>query len=562
MSTKTDYRNIVKVVLVLASITAAFFKIFYGWDQDESYIILLIDRILKGDILYRDIWDLHQNCAVLPAFFMIIYSQFFGTAGMAVFLRIAAQLIILLASIIVYCFVKRSYNSDTAFFSALVVVNMLPRATLQLEYGLCTVLFSIISSILLLDVWKRGGDHGFLQVFISGLFYGMSVFVYPTMVISVPLYFYICFFRLDPDYKKGIKYSIAFWGACALLAAVFFAYIFHYLTPLEFIRVIREFGKSADHTTLFPAFQNSGIILKSLRRFIVYLAVSSALWFLAGKKINVFYIYIFISFISIVVPNISGFRPSGPFGMLERYIVLAFLSFFVIRKVKDKPVFWVLFMGGVSYYLGSLMGSNLGFNENAMYLEMSIVAGVISGVQDAGSYKEESIKLFSWTAICFLLLELIFSKGFFVRVNRTEPANITQCASVLEEGPFYGIRVKELQKTELDSHIDTVKCESDKEQLYLYLGNDPVYNFFFEGEVTSAQYAGTAMPNDQFIDYYFNFHHKLPGYLFVDKHTYPLYDDLLNNSFPKYLEENGYFGDIKDTGDFYIIRIISPLKSN
>lgn len=99
MNIKRDYRNLLKILMVFATVIAACYKITCGWDQDESYIMLLVYRLLKGDVLFRDIWDLHQTCAVLPAVLVSGYYKVFGITGMAVFLRCVTQILLILTAV-------------------------------------------------------------------------------------------------------------------------------------------------------------------------------------------------------------------------------------------------------------------------------------------------------------------------------------------------------------------------------------------------------------------------------------------------------------------------------
>ena len=559
MNKAINYKTVLKIVMVTATLTAGCFKILYGWDQDESYIMLLVFRLLKGDIIFKDIWDLHQTCAVLPAVLVSGYYKAFGITGMAVFLRCVTQILLVLTAVFLYLVINRSYGPDAAFFSAFIVLNMLPRATLQMEYGLSTVIFSIIASALLLDVWKNNVSRATLKIVFAGLFYGLSVYVYPTMIITVPLYFYITCFRLGDSMRQRVRYAILFWVTCGILAGLFFAYVFSHITPRDFLTVLGEFGKTADHTVMFPAFQNPAVILKSGIRIVIFLSVTLGLWFLLRKKLihpsQVFFVFLVVSFISVVIPNITGLRQSGPFGLLERYIVMAVISVFISFYTDDKPLFWTFLMGGLFYYLGSLMGSALGFNENAMFLEMTIIAGTVYGIRVMDLYEDEKIRIFSFTAICFLIFELAFSKGYFVRVNNTDPANITECNSILNKGPCYGIRVRGTQKSGYDSHIEIIERNSTEDQVYMYLGNDPIYNFFFRGEVTSAQYVGTARPNIQFVDYYSVFGHELPNQIYIDKSMYPDIEGFMNTEFGVFLKEMGYIGSIADVDMYFILSI-------
>ena len=138
--------------LILLSLFSAINKILYGLDMDETYILLLTQKINSGAVLYQDLWDMHQNCASVINLFYTPWQYFFGERGSLIYLRSVTTLILLLVSVFVFYSLRKYYNQKTAFVVAVFVFNFLPRATLQLEYGLSSILFSLISNILLLDI--------------------------------------------------------------------------------------------------------------------------------------------------------------------------------------------------------------------------------------------------------------------------------------------------------------------------------------------------------------------------------------------------------------------------
>ena len=77
--------------------------------------------------------------------------------------------------------------------------------------------------------------------------------------------------------------------------------------------------------------------------------------------------------------NITGLRPSGPFGLLERYIIYAVMAVILAFSLKkDPPLFYCFTIMGIFIFFGALAGSNLGFAQNALYLEPTIISFIIS----------------------------------------------------------------------------------------------------------------------------------------------------------------------------------------
>ena len=56
-------------VLVLLSVFAGVTKIFTGFDIDEAYALAIPYRVLQGDRLFADMWEVHQTSFILPYLF-------------------------------------------------------------------------------------------------------------------------------------------------------------------------------------------------------------------------------------------------------------------------------------------------------------------------------------------------------------------------------------------------------------------------------------------------------------------------------------------------------------
>ena len=546
MSKKNYLKNAWIISIILATFVSIYFRIYYGWDQDESYVILLADKIAEGKKLFKDLWDLHQTSAMFTAIFCKLYTMINGSVeGIGIYLRYISIIIQCLVAFLTFRIINKITKKESAFLAAIVVANMLPRATQQFEYGTMTIWAVIVSNLLLLDAYYSDRLM-YSKTIMSAIAYAISILAYPTMVISLPFYFY--FFIKNKNHIK-IKYSIIFIATCFILAVVFIVYLLSYMDIPEFMMTLKAIGDSGDHTSFFSAFLNISSLLKSLSRIFgtVFLAIgcSYMLSHFTKYHISVLYSYMIITTIIVIGLNLTGLRPSGPYGFLERYLAVVVLCFFIIKNDKKSsaiiPLFYVL---GIVYFLGSLMGSNLGLNENAMFLEMAIIAVVIIAYNNANKLEQVAVSIF--------VIGIIFTSGYFVRVNYTEPANVTQCTEMIEKGPLKGISVKAEQKEEITNKANVVSLVSEKGKTYALLSNEPLYNYYIEGDTVAPRYVTTAKYNQQWIDYYDLFDHDLPDILFVDKYWYSDIQSFYSTVFGKWIK-NKYDVSDTDRGEFWIL---------
>ena len=541
---------------ILATVVCIYFRLLYGWDLDESYNILLAQRIADGKVILKDLWDLHQTAAVFSSFFCRLYTKIVGsTEGIAIWLRGQSIIIQILVAVFGYISLKKKYGKKIAFAVAVIIANFLPRGTQELEYSTVAVWGCLVCSFLFLQIGKQKQEY--LKVIIAGIFYAAAVYAYPTMLITAP---YICFlliFILFDDRKIGLIHTLIFFLTCALLALGVLFYLLSNMSFGDLIAILHELGKNGDHTSWFGALFSADVLLKSLVRvgamIAAALVIKYAIRLIFKLDVATVFVYVTITTFLVIGLNITGLRPSGPFGLLERYIGAVLIMLFDWLRFKDKStedkkILWILGGMGIAVYVGALMGSNLGINENAMYLESSLICLVILSLRRLGNLGEKEA-IFGRIAIWCFVFGMVFTSGYFIRVDGTRPANVTECRDVMTNGPLKGIRVSPEKKQEYDRLCTSVDSITEEGKLYTLLTREPIMYYYVNGDYISAQYAATAQYyNEQWIDFYELFDHGKPDFFLVNKLLYPDLNELYEKEFGKWLESK-YEVDNQKTDD-------------
>lgn len=553
------YDKILISVFFIATVISIFFRIYYGWDHDESYNILLALRIADGKVLFKDMWDLHQTAAIFPAVLIKLYRSFTGAIdGLFVFLRAMSVLIQLFVGIYSFLVINRFYGWKCAGAVAVIVVNMLPRATQEIEYSTVSVWGMLICSMIFLSISKEKTNY-FFKLIVASFFYGAAVYAYPTLIVTIPFVIYLLVFVISK--QNGLSESLltilTFFGGCAVLVLLLFSYLFSNMTIADFFAVMVELGKNGDHTSLVSAFLQWSSIVKNVIRLAGMLAATYVLKVFLKRfcrlDVGFAYIYIFITTLLVVILNITGIRPSGPFGLLERYIGVLFLMFFLKSEQDDIDLVKIFGSLGLSLYIGVLFGSNLGFNENAMYLEEVLILFIILALKNVKKYKDNAKKYVNISIYVFLA-GIIFSSGYFIRVDGTKPANVLQCDAVMDYGPMKGIRVYREYKEVYDSIADSVDRITEGGKLYTILTREALAYFYVNGEYISAQYAATAQYyNEQWVDFYTLFGRELPDSFLVDKSDYPDINKLYKSVFGQWLETEYEMSKLINNENYWVL---------
>lgn len=539
-TSKQKNEILITVAIVIATVISMCLRLFFGWDQDESYVVLLATKIARGCPLFKELWDLHQTSAIFTALFAKPYLDLFkDTDGIGIYLREISLILQLLVAIFAYVIIKKHYSKLSALISFVVVANMLPRATQQFEYGTITVWATLICSFILLDLY-HDQDRAILKIVLAGVFYSISVLAYPTMLLSLPAYILFMAFVLKSDKHDKAKYIAVFLVICALLAVCFIGFVLKDMSISEFFRSLKAISNSGDHGSLFSSITNPDFWAKPLLRVIITIGAAIVVSLTVNRifavSLNPFFTYILLTTVVVMFLNITGIRPSGPYGFLERFIGTVIL-FWLIRQRADRAVTVLLVVVGVLMYTGSLMGSNLGLNENAMFLEVALVGCVIAGSEYLQNRKKNLEYRFELIAIMVFAFGVAFASGYFVRVNYTSPANFLQCNSIFADGPVKGIRVTQNQMDDMARRIEAIKFESEQGKIYAVLSNEPLYNFYINGATSAPRYVTTAMYNSQWITYYEEFDHALPDVIFVDTYWNPEIEMFYRFEFGNWVKE-------------------------
>ena len=84
-------RNTLIALAVLTGI-ASIIKVFVGLDYDENYITVLGARLLQGDHLFRECWDLYQTTGLTMALILGVFRSITGGyEGAILFCRITCS---------------------------------------------------------------------------------------------------------------------------------------------------------------------------------------------------------------------------------------------------------------------------------------------------------------------------------------------------------------------------------------------------------------------------------------------------------------------------------------
>ena len=551
-------RKLLLAVLTIFTIAASITKVFIGLDIDENYITVLGTRLLQGDHLFRECWDLYQTTAITMTLVLGIFKGITGGyEGAILFCRVITAILQLLLGMFTWYFLKKYFHN--ADFAGLLVANMLPRGTMNLEYGFLSCNYILVSMILLFLVSREGANWSKrkirLRLIGAGILFSMGILCYPTMVIATILL--IVYFIRE---KEKAELGLFFMGTCIVCAVIFCGYVFLYLSPVElWNNVIGGILMDESHG-------NGNLISSLLESFTLSREKMLQACAIGGTALITYGVYaweskekvpyvchlMLVSSLAFIGFNILNIRPCGVFGMQIRYVLIGVTGAVVCYKVRNRELSSLFYEMGIFMFLGTLLGSNLGMAENGAFLYLSMIA-IILGLGELAYSKKATYKLVNLSVI-LLIASLILMKGYVVRVSGTGPANILETREQIDFGPFKGLFIEPEEKHSYlirRADIDNYVAEED---IVLVLSQDPIYNIYGEYKFSSATALTTPVYGQQWVTYYKDRNYVQPTVVLIDKQYLDL-DTLLNQtSFGAYLTEEYDVDDLQDGQGFWILR--------
>lgn len=237
--TKKQWK-ILFTILLTGSVLAALKLIFFDYTMDEEYQMMMGYRTLRGDSLFKEMWEPHQTSAFLCTGLMWLYRTLTGTyTGVLLYLRVCTTLIQIGISLCLYRVLRQLLERNYALLCALIYFNMVPKIIQIPEFSNMQLWFFTLTVLCLIQYYlrkDRGETASPWLVFGAGTGMALEVLAYPSCVILFP-FFLIYIFRKSNN-KKWRDMGL-FTGACAVSALIWLCLVLRNVSLDELLRNVK-----------------------------------------------------------------------------------------------------------------------------------------------------------------------------------------------------------------------------------------------------------------------------------------------------------------------------------
>lgn len=595
-------QKIIIWILVILSVLASAAKILTGFDIDEAYALAIPYRILQGDRLFTDMWEVHQTSFLLPYLFMKLFYMATGSmAGVVLYMRVVTTIVHLAVSLLVLRLLKKILppNSMAAVLLALIYYNFLPKWMVSMDFSMQQLWFF---TLFIFCLWKAHLLDGFRDeggrraekrhlhrgqkwwLFGAGLMLALDVLAYPGMVVVYPAIVLLLLWKKG----KGKWLNVcSLTGGCLIAALVFLCYIFSYMTPGELLKAVPKVFMDGSHQ--YDLGTKLGLYMSQWMEVLVQSAIllipSLGAAFIMGwvyrragledkygkLSLGLLFCVVFEGMVSALISFAGIFITWGPFRLQVRYIIQFVMAFCLWKSIYGKRKgeaedvsgenadekslwIWMLWLSFAAF-LGILLASNVGPVTSSSYLVIgNLVFAALSllASEKAGT----AMKGLAYGAAGLFLLSLIMCKGYYMRNTEYVPGDISEPLAKVEEGPLAGIYVPIEDQMRYTDDYETIQSHTTDKDRVLFMGTEGLCNLYANGKVVIPTTISTPAFNEQWVDYFTLYPQKQPTVIFLAKNTV---DDrhkfFVKNEFGIWIAERYDVECMEETDSLCILRL-------
>ncbi|SDH61410.1 hypothetical protein SAMN05421493_102123 [Pseudobutyrivibrio sp. 49] len=517
--------NLIKIMIFGLIAICMIFKCRYGFSNiDESFYITIPYRILQGDNLFKDEWNISLMSAYITYPFVKLWMLFTNsTEGICLYMRYAFVFVNTLTAAFVWKRLKR-YSEWGAWLASIAFLIYAPFCVGALSYNSGGLICMVIALIIYMQ------KQNIVDMFIGGYIFGLAVLCCPYSVI---LFLYLVI--MDVINKRGFKYIVAFvLGGGFLLIGVIYSILSN--MPLEKFIEIASIMVSGD--------EEHGVSIIS--KIITYPQT-----ILTGNIFNIYFIAIYVVAFILMLVLKEGVRNKLLTLLFYIITVNLILSLFIEHYI-NKLMFPIAMTGIIFYFYnnvryrdlleyvyipGLIFSLTMHIQSNQFYYAItsgSVIMVLASMVFIYEAFSEftsadRSIISHRIGQVGFYTLVSVFLVGeMFLRIYNVfwEDSIKTQCYRLMA-GPEKGLIVSEEKNSLYNEYYEDVtnNLNSDDEVLFL---SDKTYLYLMGGYKNmsySAWLSGEPANWINKLSAYYEFNpEKIPSVIFIDKEYSELQD--------------------------------------
>lgn len=530
------------IAAIALSVIGVLKTVYISADIDESYTVTMACRLIKGDRLFLDMWELHQTSAVLYAPFVWLFQKINGSViGMLVFLRIVGVCMQGAAALYMYKTCRHYMGKNGAFFLAVLFFNFTPKHIQSPEYSLlCCLGFAMTAMSLLQYYVKAHRRNSFLYLILGALGLCVTILSYPAAIVLVITFLIVVGYltKLTAGkelYKKQLMKNLGiFMGTCVVCGVAFLLYVLSGISISGLIETIPYLFMDESHKQnmlehILSHIQYLWDMLKVTLPAVIVCHILRLIWKKWKKKDSLVFVTLFllvqtvygiIQFHTINDVNFLIFFP-----VILQVIVIGIYFFVTYEKTeKDKVFFYTIIPANICLVVIVLLSSNLTANYSMSFMFLCALAALYM-IGRVFFNENVSCRLVSsrgagkiavsLLAVSFVLM-VFTSRIFLVRYTATQRLNVFEPNYEAWHGVLSGIRLGDTDYRQYEWKTASLHEHVSEDDVFLYVGADMFLYGETEAVIGTGNTISTPAFGTQLLAYYELYPERIPTVIFVD----------------------------------------------
>lgn len=442
--------NIWKYLLVAASLVATVKIIFFGFDIDEQYAVVMAYRIIRGDRMFLEMWEPHQTSAFFSTAFLWLYMQLFHTLKYSViFLRIVGVVTQLLISLLVFRSFRKIVSGDSAFVISVFYYNIIPKNSTVPDFSNMLLWFSTLVFLCFLEFAisnRLSTQRRTAFLVAAGISTSLLVLSYPSCILTVlPGCIGICLLSAA---GTRIRNLCIYLGTCGVCGLGWLSYFLSHMSLDQFVNGLSEMLADGSHDVgpIGKLKDNLSCFAETFPYLLAAFAAALLLWgvfkFICKKNYSLFLLLI----LSLIFEQLFIWYRFQKHIEYPGFIYLLFPLFGIYRYfcqrksstveenvTTHKALFWFGSITSLFLLLAAFMASNTMLYESADYMAIGMLVSLCYLKQ------EETDSPNFWKLFVFLFVGLATIHKGFLLYNIYGHDTIFVTRQKAEQGPMAGI---------------------------------------------------------------------------------------------------------------------------
>ena len=469
---QSRFQTVGWMILLAVLFLALLIRLPYGFDwTDESYHVEIIRRLVQGDRLLTDTWEVHQFSALLGIPFLRVFLLARGgsTDGSLLYFRYVAVILQFLSSLYCFSVLERRYGGIPAVLVSAILLGHAHYAMNNFFYNPISLIATVLSWVCLVDACDRGGKR--LLWMLSGLFCGISILGQPWCLISLPVWGVFWIRDGQERRKAGEKLGwIWFLAGLAGLGILICIKLFSGSSGKEILQNLRGILSDPDHDTagiplLLAQYLNA---VRVLFGPVTYLVCAVFVLSVAGRAARKPALIRFATILSALVPAAAvlwiipyDYPDYHKINLAAMAGALICPGLFVLSDGKKDPSVLLFFLG-TALSIAVQIGSNTRVRASTgMMLPASMAGCLYLSVHLKSLFPGQDVRKIPEriAAGSFLMLAALIFGLRITAVYRDEP--IGKLDTVLVSGPASGLRTTGEKAGQYERICQAVRQETE-----------------------------------------------------------------------------------------------------